>query len=465
MMSMFTTLLVDDEERALTGIRRTFPWADYGFTVVFATSDPVAALDYLRKRRVDLAFVDIRMPELSGLDIIRIAREENLETEFVIITGHSEFEFARSALRHGVLDYCLKPLRSEAAIAVLERAAVHLQHVRESRLREERAYGSPFDPRTLRERFRNPLPAFCAAVCIRDVRSETAAGQRIPEFVPGAEIVRAKVKNEWVYVVNFRGGDPRELLVASADAWRVGFGAVCSNVDEIPSSIEDAREALTAFLFYPDERVFLRTPVKEAAVERIAADLFDALDSGMIFVVEEFFDRLPSVMTHELLMPWDARLLYDSVVDLLVGSVENGLGGGEVSTPTAFCEQLRAVVMRAICPEAGRAFIAEVGERMRSMLRFVHRHIDSRITLKELSARFHFHPNYGCELFKRYTGLTFSEYVVRMKLWHARHLLMHTDKPIAVVAEEVGYDYYHFNRLFKKKEGMTPKQYRESRAR
>jgi AraC-like DNA-binding protein len=358
----------------------------------------------------------------------------------------------------------LKPIRAEAAASILERAAIRLRQAREDRLRNENAH-PPFDLRTLREQFSEPLPCYCAAVGVEDLTSKTTSGSEAPEFVPDLRFVRSTTKNESIYVFNFQGGAPLDLLVANQGVWRLGFGPVCSNLDMISTSLEGAREALTASSFYPAEQVFSLTPVKDTAITGIASDLIDALDTGMIIMAEEFFDRLPAVMRRERLMPWDARQLRDRVLRRVTGCFKNAAAGTDTLTTTleGFCEGLRFQVLRTICPEAQQAFAAAgTSERMHSMLLFVHRHIATRLTLRELSKVFNFHPNYGCELFKRYTGMRFSEYIVRMKLWHARHLLARTDKPVAVVAEDVGYDYYHFNKLFKKHEGVTPRNYRAS---
>ena len=460
---MFKTLLVDDEARALSGIERTFRWADYGFTVVYSTTDPVAALEYLRANEVDIAFVDIRMPELSGLDIVRISQEEGLSTRFVIVSGYSEFEFAREALRRGVIDYCLKPIRDDAATSLLERAA--------KRLRQEEVGEQPgiesmqFDPAAVRKQFSDPYPFYCAAVCISDDTGEETLDSNSLRFLDGNRVVSIRGADELIFVINLEGGNPRSMLGPRRGAWRVGFGKVRSDIASIPASIQEARAALSARLFYPERRVFSCTPTHLPIIDAIASELRNALGNGMIFTVESFFENLPTRIRGENLMPWDVRTLEERFLDK-IGAAEmraQPSTSRTVETIEAFASRMRLAVLKAICPEAGRAFsVPASNTRVWEMLQFVHQNIESRVTLAELSERYHFHPNYGCELFKKHTGMTFSQYVIRMKLWHARNLLSRSDTSIADVAERVGYDYYHFNRLFKRIEGVTPKSYRAS---
>jgi YesN/AraC family two-component response regulator len=144
---VFNVLIVDDEPRALSGIKRTFPWERFGFTVTTATTDSQHALDVLRNGEIHLALVDIRMPEISGLDLVQTARQENIPAEFVIISGYSEFDYARQALRHGVIDYCLKPIKFSRAEEILGKAADILRQ-KETRLtRTEEAAGGWMDSR------------------------------------------------------------------------------------------------------------------------------------------------------------------------------------------------------------------------------------------------------------------------------------------------------------------------------
>lgn len=73
-----------------------------------------------RREKPDLVLADIRMPGCSGLEAMEELRDE--EGHWIILTGHADFEYARSALKLGALDYLLKPPSSEELLAALERA-------------------------------------------------------------------------------------------------------------------------------------------------------------------------------------------------------------------------------------------------------------------------------------------------------------------------------------------------------
>lgn len=127
---MYRLLLVDDEKMALIASLHSFPWESYGFAPPLPCGSPHEALALLRTEYFDAVFIDIRMPELSGIDIIRICRQEGIDVQFIVISGYSDFEYARAALQLFALDYCLKPVLPEDAVRVLERLSIRLFEVR-----------------------------------------------------------------------------------------------------------------------------------------------------------------------------------------------------------------------------------------------------------------------------------------------------------------------------------------------
>ena len=128
---MYEVLLLDDEPWALVGIRKVFQWSECGFTVVSETTNPVEAFDVICKQQPDVVFTDIRMPEISGLELMRKTREKGIGTEFIVVSGFAEFTYAQEAIRQGAFDYMLKPLQLEAADALLRKLQKHLGKKRE----------------------------------------------------------------------------------------------------------------------------------------------------------------------------------------------------------------------------------------------------------------------------------------------------------------------------------------------
>jgi two-component system response regulator YesN len=136
---MYQVVLLDDELWALAGLRKIFKWHERQFEISGQTTNSLEALDLIRRQKPDAVFTDVRMPELSGIKLMKLIRGEGLDTEFVIISGFAEFSYAQESLRLGAFDYRLKPLQLKEADSLLNSLWRHLEerHDREKSLSGE----------------------------------------------------------------------------------------------------------------------------------------------------------------------------------------------------------------------------------------------------------------------------------------------------------------------------------------
>ena len=118
---MYRAIVIDDEKWTLMGICRTFHWEEEGFEQPFSTTDPEEGLAQILAAPPDAVFVDIRMPEMTGLELMATARQNGVASEFVIISGLQDFENARTAMKYAAFDYLLKPLDQETAQQLLHK--------------------------------------------------------------------------------------------------------------------------------------------------------------------------------------------------------------------------------------------------------------------------------------------------------------------------------------------------------
>lgn len=116
---MYRVLLVDDEEMVTKGLSRFVPWESLGFQVAGTATSTARALTFLEGQTVDLVITDVQMPVQSGLDLIRILKEEYPAVKTVVLSGYAEFSYAQQALRCGSLDYLTKPVNFDAMKQIL----------------------------------------------------------------------------------------------------------------------------------------------------------------------------------------------------------------------------------------------------------------------------------------------------------------------------------------------------------
>ena len=114
-------LVIDDEPKIRRGLERLIQHIEPE-AVVYTAEDGLAGLELLKSIKVDLIFVDIKMPNMNGLQFIGEAKEIDSQIQFVIVSGYGEFEYAQQAIEYNALGYILKPVMPAKVVEVLERA-------------------------------------------------------------------------------------------------------------------------------------------------------------------------------------------------------------------------------------------------------------------------------------------------------------------------------------------------------
>ncbi|HWJ77786.1 MAG TPA: response regulator [Niallia sp.] len=117
-----TILIVDDEPRSREGIKRTLEaWAKGEYNILMS-ADAEDAMMTIQQRKINLLITDIRMPKVSGIDMLKTLKAQKHTPVVIVISAYTEFEYAQEALRLGVVNYLLKPLSKKKLIEAVEDA-------------------------------------------------------------------------------------------------------------------------------------------------------------------------------------------------------------------------------------------------------------------------------------------------------------------------------------------------------
>ncbi len=127
-------LIVDDELRTINGISTTLKRQEDISLEILTAKNGVEALNILQEKEIYLMLLDIKMPELDGLSLLKKMEKEDMRVTTILLTGHAEFEYARSAIRLNVFNYLLKPINKDILIKEVRRG---LEHNRENLMLEK----------------------------------------------------------------------------------------------------------------------------------------------------------------------------------------------------------------------------------------------------------------------------------------------------------------------------------------
>lgn len=134
---LYKIVIVDDEEIIRDGLINLFPWENLGFTVVAAFSNGGEVMEYLEDcHDIQVILTDIRMSGMDGVSLAQAMVSRNIKVVF--FSSYQDFEYARSAIKHNVFDYLLKPVKYQDLSQCFERLKEILD---QEQIQEKVSYG------------------------------------------------------------------------------------------------------------------------------------------------------------------------------------------------------------------------------------------------------------------------------------------------------------------------------------
>lgn len=476
---MYRVLLVDDEIWSLEGIRKLFEWEKMGFTVMAQVTDASEAWEIIRRSEPDVVFTDIRMPEITGLELLNRSRAIGSASEFVIVSGFGEFEYAREALRHGAFDYQLKPIDRDDAGRLLEKLRRKLDQNRQARnslLFEQLASGLPHPLELLKQRGFQAGGSYWQAAILCGEAGEEADGAASP-FASVRRLLVPAGPDKTALILNDDQFLDRETL-AAADCWaarhrlRIGISGVSDDAGQLSRLIREADMAASAFV-RPEPGASRFASGGSAALDSAVGKAEKWMMSRNFEEITRIIDQIPALFREEGLGLYHATHLWNRFVIVIGKRLENGPQAAAIDfldyeelvrrfgSLSAMGEYMRER-FREVCSDAepGTGKQPVRNDHFLALLEYVNQHFDQELSLGELAEKHFLNMSYCSELFRKVTGCTFTDYVAKLRMETAAELLCSGHYSASEVCQMTGYrDYYYFSKMFKRFHGVPPSQY------
>lgn len=120
---MITLLIADDSKIIRRGLEKSVEWKKYGIDNVITAENGDEALKLIQTVKVDIMITDIRMPKTDGIAVCEYCHNHKIPVKIVILSGYDDFAYAQQAIRFGVRNYLLKPMRIEDVSATVQKLA------------------------------------------------------------------------------------------------------------------------------------------------------------------------------------------------------------------------------------------------------------------------------------------------------------------------------------------------------
>ncbi|MBR0463146.1 MAG: helix-turn-helix domain-containing protein [Clostridia bacterium] len=468
---MYTALIAEDELLVRMGIASSVPWEEYNIRLVGVAENGIQALQLYREHHPDIVITDVRMPQLSGLELIQAIRSESLSCFVIIVTNVDDDRTINIARMFGVSDILFKASMKQTDIMLAVKRAC-----------DELANKDSAHTKDMSEH------EMWAAFLIKRERA-----QEIPYGVFGFAS----------FVIRPAGNAPRHLGQEFEDALRerIGSSEQCVSVSE-------------------GNRVYLifKTPVQEQEGEALirdaigrfrlshsvcvsAACAFATLEIAQLKRLMEKIERIglesPFYEGSVLILSSDGEYVHGRLAELKRTLARFALSGRKVrglqtcvtalnEYPGRLTDGGEAVV------ERGRALLSLIGddgnhatfdrqveavcsalenylEKLKKKIRpeilrvvnYLEENLSGELPLAEVAEKLGFNASYFSRLFKREMGCTYSEYLTELRIQRAKMLLLETKMSVQAISEECGFsEISYFSYRFKLMTGITPMQWR-----
>lgn len=518
---MIKVLLVDDEQFIRQGLRHIVDWEKYGYQVVAEAENGSDAIRILEEIEIDLAFVDIRMPGMSGMEMISYVHQ-NMKRRigFVILTGYAEFQYAREALQYNVLDYILKPVQEEELLGVLKKINQEYQDYHKGQ-REKYDFHisqillgkfSDENIRQVRRYFVDGSSIKYVSVEFDQNQKEFIAltrGERMEQQRGLLQYLRDLLEGFSYYVVPLVEAEEgifgagillTQELCAKVEAEekdflkniqkRVTCHFPCPIQIYVGQEVERLEQLSQSFLSIRVARCFHGIAQEESQVrnyedfrhrkssmkiqENDVEALLEAVKENRISDIASCADRIfaqirGSDMNMEMVNASIYYILYRLME--MVQEFDDETNQQEILEYIGK-ESFNKLVLSGSTEEITGFFSDYAGylaqvrtQESRNVLDrvddYVRENYKEKMSLKSLGELFYVNNVYLGQLYKKKYGIVFRDYLNNIRLEKARELLVNTNLRIYAIAEEVGFaKAEYFINKFVQNYHMTPNQYR-----
>lgn len=404
---MYTMVIADDEPLVLKStelfLKKEFPEIE----IIGMAENGIQLKEMLERQKPDMAIVDIRMPGLSGIEVIELLRHKKCQTHFIISTAYSDFEYVKKALDLKTDGYLLKPSKREEKLEVIGRLCQTIEKEKQENIRQ----------------------------------SGIRSALDVVNPVLGSEILMSVFTNE---------GDQK------------GFEAYC-NINNIHFS------AGCIATFLPKTKTDLSKRQLNNELEKCLSEfgkfLATVTSKGVVVM---FF--IPEQVSREQRKNWcnDLAALVSEYLQEHTG-VEYLYGIGNVyetfkDMPASYKDSVITLRLnhqtKVHQPGDSADKIQDYVERTKQYIEVWFR---KDISLVDCAQSVGISPYYLSHIFKERTGMTFVECLSRVRVSEAKRLCLETDLTLNEISEQCGYmNVTYFCKVFKRMTGMTISEFRKN---
>ncbi|EES74103.1 MULTISPECIES: response regulator [Paenibacillus] len=497
---MLRIAIVDDEASIREGLGKMIGKESGKFVVegLFPHGQDLLNRLLLRQIEIDVIITDIRMPVVDGLELIKQVKDLRPDIRCILMSGFTDFEYARQALRCSAVDYLLKPINKKQLFALL----YNLEQEQAARRSKEQylrmgllltyLQSSPslctklpkltlptnsyfvlvlkgVDPVTLRTGLDRLGTGDSPAWDLVDTEDQALA---LVCYTP-AEPEEADIRG---FTDRLRAGLPASRILAGSSSAYRDPACLSQAYAEAKRACELGVYGESAWNYHPVTELPEREP--KAEISEWFAGYRDELSQQLQILdiawttacLERLFEQLRQNRASVELVLLVCRLMLETAAAELHewSKLQSQASVKMLETKLSSCLRFHDMQTTFIAEFTGvlkqirDARLAQAGKSVETVKRWIAEHYDQPAELSHLASLVYLTPSYLSKRFKSETGMTITDYLIEVRIKKAKQLLRQAnDLKVHEVGSVVGYpDPAYFNKLFKRIVGVTPNEYK-----
>lgn len=488
---MYQVFVVEDEPASMEHICMIIQNKCPGFSVIGTAEDGKSALDQLEYLCPDVLITDVRMPVMDGIFLIKRVKERFPDILSVIVSGYQEFEYAQTALRYGVCDYILKPIKpsvlQECMYRMQERLDECYYRLR-NRMIREMYRGNISDSRRFRRVFSQE--EYYIALLRRNSLPRRFSEFRGVEVFSGREeqlMVYGRDEMEELYIC------PRELLFQGSfyqmlqhilekkkkgtSFYTLVWQVKPISVKQLPQKIQELYQTMDHRLIIGKDQM-IRIEEERIEKRRRAEDDKENLSRLEHLIREKKYGEIPGEIgacfekwekaeytqlwteerVREIFHIFRKANLLDDPVEMCEYFLDEAFYYGENMQKLG--EHIQQILCKKVEKDSPRTKL-DTPEFFEKIQQYMRAHMSEQLSPKQVCSVFGISQAYLSRLFRKYDTVSFSQKMTVFRMEKAQELMKNKkDLFIKDVAAMVGYeDQFYFSRIFRSVIGVSPTEY------
>lgn len=493
---MFKILLVDDEPHVRQGIKMMIPWEELGCEVVAEADDGDSGLAKMLSLQPDIVIADIKMPGKTGIEMTEAAKALGFKGKVLILSGYSDFTYAKTAIALGVENFILKPVDEDELIEAIKTAIDKITREREHRYKQEigREYlneqlvkglfsGNQEIVDTVIKKYEYSGYSTAIVYCDDDKdKSEICYSQVRKFFEPLSNVDIITIDISGVIGILFKGwskSEARDALSKLYDTLNTKTFISCGDYVLSPAEIRQSYDTAEyiyrcRFIFGPYGLVTSDNIISSADTDETeyASKLYAYMEINDTEKMNGVIDSFSNSMQRYGNTPEKAKV---SCITLVMNVRSNMVRSAADKKPESLitsefiqmleeCGSLREMtdnIKRTFGSISDSCFGKTTKSTMERVVQYVRSNYNKELRLEILAGIFGYNSAYLGKVFHQYTGDNFNNYLDEIRITEAKRLLSEEEYKVYEVAEMVGYtNINYFHNKFKKNVGISPLAYK-----